>query len=259
MSWADQAAEEFAGEYVKFKDGVRRKIIFSDPPEYREFKAKDGKSKPSFDFMVNVDGEDKTMSVTSKRLMDLLLSENKDARENADCKDEDDWYLRGKAYWVTAVGEGFDRQWRFKEIPTVSSVPKKKKVEEPEEEEEEAEEVKPRAKKASPPQKATKEKEAPAGNAGAKGAKKTGTDLLLAISARIKLGEQWIPFKLAELIDAASVEEVRDGLAALGYEESTEVDKKSKLPVWKPRKGFSLTDLPSKEELEAAEREEAGT
>ena len=259
MSWADQAAEEFAGEFVKFKDGVKRKIVFSDPPEYREFKAKDGKTKPSFDFVVSADGEEKTLSVTSKRLMEILLSENKDAKEDASEEDEDDWYLRDKSYWITAVGEGFDRQWRFKEITTLATTKKKKPVEEPEEPEEEPEEVKKPAKKASPPPKAKEEKEEVKKDAGTRGEKKTGTDLLLAISAKIKMGEKWLPFKLAELIDAASVEEVRDGLTALGYEESNEVEKKSKMPLWKPKTGFTAAGLPSKEELEAAEREEAGS
>lgn len=259
MSWATQAEEEFAGEFVKFKDGVRRKIIFSDPPEYREFKAKDGKTKPSFDFVVSADGEEKTLSVTSKRLMEILLSENKDAKQDADVEDEDDWYLRDKAYWITAVGEGFDRQWRFKEITTLATSHKKKPVEEPEEEEEEPEEVAKPAKKAKPTPKAKEEKEEVSKDAVPKGAKKTGTDLLLAISAKIKLGEKWLPFKLAEVIDAASVEEVRDGLTALGYEESTELEKKSKMALWKPKAGFHGDNLPTKESLEAAEREAAGT
>lgn len=259
MSWADRAEEEFAGEFVKFKDGVRRKIIFSDPPEYREFKAKDGKTKPSFDFVVNVDGEEKTLSVTSKRLMEILLSENKDAKQDAYVEDEDDWYLRDKAYWITAVGEGFDRQWRFKEITTLSTTKKKKPVEEPEEEEEEPEEVKKPAKKASPPPKAKKEKEETQKDAGPKGRLESGTELLLAISAQIRDGPGIVPFKLAEKINAASVEEVRDGLTALGYKESDKTDGKTKMPIWKPGPGWQPADLPTGETLEAADREEAGS
>jgi len=119
-----------SSDYIKFKDGQKQRITFLDAPEVGEFTGKDGKTKPSFDFPVEVDGEEKTWSITSKKLLDLILEE------------DDDNPIEGRTFDITCKGEGFDRRYRMKEVPGVQSYGKKKKAEPEEEEEGEEEEDK---------------------------------------------------------------------------------------------------------------------
>jgi len=127
--WRKAARETVeSSDYIKFKDGQKQRITFLDAPEVGEFTGKDGKTKPSFDFPVEVDGEEKTWSVTSKKLLDLILEE------------DDDNPIEGRTFDISCKGEGFDRRYRMKEVPGVQSYGKKKKAEPEEEEEGEEEE-----------------------------------------------------------------------------------------------------------------------
>ena len=127
-NWAQKAKEVAeSSDYIKFKDGQKIRITFLDEPEVGEFTGKDGKTKPSFDFPVEVEGQEKTWSITSKKLLDLVLEEH----------EEQD--IIGRTFDISCKGEGFDRRYRMKEVPGVQSYGKKKAAK-PKEEEEEAEE-----------------------------------------------------------------------------------------------------------------------
>ncbi|MGD0951043.1 MAG: hypothetical protein ABR985_01385 [Methanotrichaceae archaeon] len=110
VNWFDRYEDERAAmsKYVKHKSGVPIEVEFlSDVPEPREF-MKDGKQITSWNFSVKVNEggklRDKTESVTSSRLMRLIIEEAKKAP------------LSGRTFTITAIGDGLQRMWTMTEV-----------------------------------------------------------------------------------------------------------------------------------------------
>lgn len=232
MSWKAEARKISEGKYLKFEAGDKKTVQFTVAPIPREFSAKDGSKKTSLEFVVLTEEEDKIMSVSSKRLLTLIMSENDDAEEMAPESDDDDWYLEGRTYNIKAIGSGIDRQWQMKEVPTVSTPARKEKKEtfkpvaeevnedvaRGENKEESGEETESKPKKRRRKDRTTKESDP--------------DNLLKMISAALQMTAEPIPFKIAEAVNAASVEDVRNIMAKLGYVESEKVDSKTKMTIW---------------------------
>lgn len=108
--WIERYEEEIASasRYVKHKSGVPVEVQFlSNEPEEMQF-TKDGKQVTSWNFPVRVNEmgklREKTESVTSSRLMRLIIEEAKKAP------------LQGRIFTITAIGDGLQRMWTMMEV-----------------------------------------------------------------------------------------------------------------------------------------------
>lgn len=122
-----QDAEEGSGEFLKFKNGTEYVALFVSGPKPHSFEAADGKTVKGWEWQVEVDGEEKTLSVTSKRLLRALAAE------------DDDDPIIGRYIKIRALGDGMDRQWRV--VPANRPTRAKQVEIEETEEDEEVEEV----------------------------------------------------------------------------------------------------------------------
>ncbi len=101
----DQASKS---KFVKHRSGVPIVVEFlSNEPEKNVF-VKDGKEIVSWNFPVKVNESgklrEKTESVTSTRLMRLIIEEAKKAP------------LKGRTFTITAIGDGLQRMWTMTEV-----------------------------------------------------------------------------------------------------------------------------------------------
>lgn len=103
MSWTDKAETVFSGKYVKFADGRECIVKFLKEPWERKFSL-NGKEKISYEFEVLVNEVQKTMSVTSKRLMSKLIAEDRKKS------------LVGRILRIKAIGDGTARDWEVEAI-----------------------------------------------------------------------------------------------------------------------------------------------
>lgn len=99
MTWKDEARESLNGRFIKFSDGTEYRVKFLAEPEQRKFLARNGKEAESYEFPVEVNSQQKIMSVSSKRLMKKLIAE--DDKES----------LIGRTLTIKAVGDGTLRDW----------------------------------------------------------------------------------------------------------------------------------------------------
>jgi hypothetical protein len=135
-SWKDDA-NEAGGDFLKFKDGTEYVLYFVSGPKPHSFEAQDGKTVKGWEWQVELDGETKTLSVTSKRLLRVLSEE------------DDDEELIGRSVKIKALGDGMARQWRVVPANTRKRMKQEAVVEE-EEDEEPEEKPKSVPKKAKP-------------------------------------------------------------------------------------------------------------
>jgi hypothetical protein len=103
LSWANRAEVSFSGKFLKFKDGTEYIVKFLKDPTERNFSL-GGQEKLSYEFPVSIDGVGKTLSVTSKRLMNKLISEDKKAP------------LVGRTLRIRALGDGTARDWMVEAV-----------------------------------------------------------------------------------------------------------------------------------------------
>ena len=101
--WKDKAREG-GGKYLKFKNGMQYDMEFIDGPREHAFTNEAGKDVTSMEWDVDVEGDEKILSVSSRRLLQLLADE------------DDDEELIGSVLRIKAIGDGFERQWRVKRI-----------------------------------------------------------------------------------------------------------------------------------------------
>jgi hypothetical protein len=108
--WVEEYEEDQASrsKFVKNKPGVPVETEFlSNEPEKKEF-TKDGKTITSWNFPVKVmesgKQREKTLSVTSSRLMRLIIEEARKAP------------LQGRTFIITAIGDGLQRMWTIAEV-----------------------------------------------------------------------------------------------------------------------------------------------
>lgn len=98
LSWANKAAVSFSGQFLKFKDGTEYVVKFLKEPTERKFSL-GGQEKLSYEFPVSVNDIEKTLSVSSCRLMNKLIAEEKRAS------------LVGRTFSIRAIGSGTARDW----------------------------------------------------------------------------------------------------------------------------------------------------
>jgi len=67
MSWKD-VDEEGEGTYIKFKPGMVVQVKILDYPTQRDFENDEGKTVKSYDLPVLLNGEEKIIGLSSKRL-----------------------------------------------------------------------------------------------------------------------------------------------------------------------------------------------
>lgn len=106
--WKDKAREG-GGKYLKFKNGMQYDMEFIDGPREHAFTNEAGKDVTSMEWDVDVEGDEKILSVSSRRLLQLLADE------------DDDEELIGSVLRIKAIGDGFERQWRVKRIHATST------------------------------------------------------------------------------------------------------------------------------------------
>lgn len=133
--WKKEAVS--GGQYLKFESGTKLVVHFISGPEPHEFEARDGKTVRGWEWVVDVDGEQKVLSVTSKRLLAILADE------------DDEEELNGRSLQITALGDGMNRQWRVRPANT-RKLQRQDEFEDDEEEEEE--EPKPKTTKKAKPE-----------------------------------------------------------------------------------------------------------
>ena len=109
-SWIESYKDdrESKSKYVRHLSGVPVDVEFlSNEPERRVF-TKEGKEIVSWNFPVRVNESgklrEKTESVTSSRLMNLIIEEAKKAP------------LQGRTFIITAIGDGLQRMWTMVEV-----------------------------------------------------------------------------------------------------------------------------------------------
>lgn len=112
-NWIDKYDEDKASKskYVRHLSGVPVDEEFlSNEPERRVF-TKEGKEITSWNFPVRVNESgklrEKTESITSSRLMNLIIVEAKKAS------------LQGRTFTITAIGDGLQRMWTMTEVKKV--------------------------------------------------------------------------------------------------------------------------------------------
>jgi hypothetical protein len=94
MSWKDKAKDSLNGHFVKFSDQAVHKVKFLAEQPPRKFPTRDGKEAVSYEFSVEVNSQQKIMSVSSKRLLKKLIAE------------DDKEPLIGRTLTIKAVGDG---------------------------------------------------------------------------------------------------------------------------------------------------------
>ena len=99
MGWKDTEAEG-EGKYIKFKPGMQVTCKILDYPTARNFEGDDGKEVESYDLPVLVNGEEKIIGLSSKRLRRALAAMD-DMRA-----------MVGTWCSIKATGEGFQRQYQ---------------------------------------------------------------------------------------------------------------------------------------------------
>lgn len=99
MGWKDTEAEG-EGKYIKFKPGMQVTCKILDYPVARNFEGDDGKEVESYDLPVLVNGEEKIIGLSSKRLRRALAAMD-DMRA-----------MVGTWCSIKATGEGFQRQYQ---------------------------------------------------------------------------------------------------------------------------------------------------
>lgn len=103
MNWSQKAEVAFSGPYVKFANGTECIVQFIKEPYERNFTI-NGKEKISYEFTVKINEVEKTMSVTSRRLMDMLIAEER--RRS----------LIGRTLRIKAIGNGTARYWEVEGV-----------------------------------------------------------------------------------------------------------------------------------------------
>ena len=102
--WDKEAEAVFSGKYLKFpNDRSEHVVTFSKKPEKHEFDSK-GKKINGMDFPVLAYEQEKILGVSSTRLMDKLLSENKTKP------------IIGDTFRIVALGVGTSRQWEVERL-----------------------------------------------------------------------------------------------------------------------------------------------
>lgn len=102
--WKTDAREGGGGKYIKFKAGTEIDMKVISGPEPHEFKASDGTKVSGWEWDVETEDGPKTLSVTSRRLLQILADE------------DDECPLEGTWIRVKALGDGMERQWRVRRI-----------------------------------------------------------------------------------------------------------------------------------------------
>jgi len=103
-SWTARVQEKIGPKgFVKFGNGTEWTMRFLNEPYDRTFNI-NGKDAISFEFGVAVNGEEKTMSVRSKRLMNKLILEDKNEP------------LIGRTLRIKAIGDGVARDWKVESL-----------------------------------------------------------------------------------------------------------------------------------------------
>ena len=103
-SWTARVLEKLGPKgFVKFGNGTEWTMKFLKEPYERTFNI-NGKDKLSLEFGVAVNGEEKTMSVSSKRLMNKLILEDKNKP------------LIGRVLRIKAIGDGIARNWEVESV-----------------------------------------------------------------------------------------------------------------------------------------------
>lgn len=98
LDWINRAQVSFSGKFLKFKDQTEYIVKFLREPTERTFSL-GGQEKLSYEFPVSVNEMEKVLSVTSKRLMAKLISEEKKVP------------LVGRTFLIRAIGDGTARDW----------------------------------------------------------------------------------------------------------------------------------------------------
>jgi len=106
MGWKDTDNGE-GGKYIKFKPGMQITCKILDYPTSRNFEGDDGREVESYDLPVLVDGQEKIMGLSSKRLRRALAAMD-DMRP-----------MVGTWCAIKATGEGFQRQYQV--VPLLSA------------------------------------------------------------------------------------------------------------------------------------------
>ena len=101
--WTQKAETAFSGPFVKYANGTEYFVEFLKEPSERRF-VLGGKEKISFEFPVRIGEEERTMSVTSRRLMNKLIAEDRKAP------------LIGRTLRITALGDGTARDWHVESV-----------------------------------------------------------------------------------------------------------------------------------------------
>jgi hypothetical protein len=103
MSWTERAEMVFSGPFVKFSNGTEYFVEFLMEPSERKFYL-GGKEKTSFEFPVRINETEKSMGVTSERLMKKLMAEDKKAS------------IIGRTLRIRALNDGTARDWEVESV-----------------------------------------------------------------------------------------------------------------------------------------------
>lgn len=106
MGWKDTDDGE-GGKYIKFKPGMQVTVQILDYPTPRNFEGDDGKEVESYDLPVLMNGEEKVIGLSSKRLRRALAAMD-DMRPMVNT-----WCA------IKATGEGFQRAYQV--VPLLSA------------------------------------------------------------------------------------------------------------------------------------------
>lgn len=103
-AWKTDAREGGGGRFVKFKAGTEVDMKVISGPEPHQFTASDGKKVSGWEWEVETEDGPRTLSVTSRRLLQVLADE------------DDECPLEGTWIRIKALGDGMERQWRVRRI-----------------------------------------------------------------------------------------------------------------------------------------------
>lgn len=107
MSWSARAESAISRPFVKFANVEEKILKFLSEPEDRKFVHR-GKEITSFEFKVEVNSVEKTWGITSKKLMEKLIAE--DRREP----------IIGRFFRIKAKGGGVFREYEVQSVDGVN-------------------------------------------------------------------------------------------------------------------------------------------
>jgi len=108
VDWKENVRND--GRYIKFTGGMQLDLLFVSGPVACEFDAPPGSDgvpgKPvaCWEWAVIESGEERALSISSKRLLRMLAEE------------DDEETLLGTTLRIKAIGDGFERQWMIRRV-----------------------------------------------------------------------------------------------------------------------------------------------